>query len=42
MKWSQMEKTLNDDDVPEDNSEDDEEDIVDMDYLLKREEDPHS
>jgi ribosome assembly protein RRB1 len=29
MKWSDMEKTLNDDVVPEDNSEDDDEDIID-------------
>jgi len=29
MKWSEMVKTLHDDDVPEDNSDDDEQDIID-------------
>jgi hypothetical protein len=28
MKWSEMEKTMNDDKPPEDNSSDDEEDII--------------
>ena len=28
MKWSEMVKTLHDDDMPEDNSEDDEEDMI--------------
>lgn len=28
MKWSEMVKTLHDDDMPQDNSEDDEEDII--------------